>query len=101
MNKLILCPFCDGEAEFEKLGTPRQSSIVTCLNCGCRLESNEEGEHNGSNWNRRPSIERLVAALEAAASIVPSLNSLPPKTQTRVGDAVRIIHSTLSAYKKA
>jgi Lar family restriction alleviation protein len=47
------CPFCGGEAEFERQGTGRQSCIVTCTNCGARHESGDTGDHNGSSWNSR------------------------------------------------
>lgn len=65
MQNLAPCPFCDGEAEFERLGTSRQSSIIACSNCGCRLEANETEENNGSQWNRRSlSSERLKTHLD-------------------------------------
>ncbi len=47
------CPFCGGEAEFERVGTPRQSCIVTCRNCGARHESSDENERSGASWNSR------------------------------------------------
>lgn len=53
MLELKSCPFCDGEAEFERLGTRRQSYIVVCTECGCRHESSDENENNGRSWNRR------------------------------------------------
>ena len=53
MNKLLPCPFCGGEAEFERVGTPRQSCIVACTDCGGRLETSEEGGACGSQWNDR------------------------------------------------
>lgn len=53
MNILEPCPFCGGEAGFERYGDRRQSSIVTCTNCGARVEANEEGDFNGTAWNRR------------------------------------------------
>ena len=53
MNKLLPCPFCGGEAEFERMGTPRQSCIVACTDCGGRLEASEEGAACGSQWNDR------------------------------------------------
>lgn len=53
MNNLKECPFCGGSAEFERLGNRGQSCIVVCENCGCRLETNEEGEHCDSQWNNR------------------------------------------------
>ena len=52
--KLLPCPFCgDDEPEFEREGTGRVSCIVVCTNCGCRHQSSDSGEHNGSSWNRR------------------------------------------------
>lgn len=53
MPKLDPCPFCGGEASFERLGTNRQSCIINCENCGCRLETGESGESCGEQWNRR------------------------------------------------
>lgn len=47
------CPFCGGDAEFERVGTPRQSCIVVCNDCGARLESSDEGDMSGTAWNRR------------------------------------------------
>ena len=52
-TSLLPCPFCGGEAEVERMGTQRQSHIVTCTECGCRLETGEtEGFHN-QQWNTR------------------------------------------------
>lgn len=51
---LLPCPFCgNDEPEFERLGTPRQSCIVICGNCGARHECSDEGVHSGSQWNTR------------------------------------------------
>ena len=51
------CPFCGGEATLEydgaRKGTHSQSCIVLCLECGCTLESNEEGDSCGRQWNTR------------------------------------------------
>jgi len=47
------CPFCGGEAEFVRTGTSRRSCIITCTECGCTLETNENGEFCGSQWNNR------------------------------------------------
>jgi len=52
MESLKPCPFCGGEAEFEREGTSRQSCIVSCTECGCRLESNETHD-SGDSWNTR------------------------------------------------
>ena len=49
--KLKPCPFCDGDADVERIGTSRVSCIVVCTECGCRLESNEIGY--GDWWNER------------------------------------------------
>lgn len=53
IQDLKRCPFCGGEAEFERLGTSRQSCIVVCTWCGCSHESSDQGTHNGQSWNRR------------------------------------------------
>lgn len=53
---LLPCPFCGRSAAFERLGTPRQSCIIVCEWCGCRLETNEVGAACGSQWNRRSPI---------------------------------------------
>ena len=54
-KKLKPCPFCGSEAECERVGTNRQSCIVSCTNCHCSLESNEIGY--GYFWNfRTPAV---------------------------------------------
>lgn len=55
---LAPCPFCGGEAHFERTGTPRQSCIVACTECGARLETGETWEHSGKAWNRRAEVHR-------------------------------------------
>lgn len=50
--KLLPCPFCGHEAEIERYGDIRQSTIYSCTCCGCRLETNETYDH-GSQWNVR------------------------------------------------
>lgn len=48
------CPFCGHDTpEFERMGTPRQSCIVVCGDCGARHESSDEGENSGRSWNTR------------------------------------------------
>lgn len=62
--KLLPCPFCgDDEPEFERMGTGRVSCIVICTNCGCRHDSGDSGEHNGTSWNRRPKEEMLTRVI--------------------------------------
>ncbi len=55
---LAPCPFCGGYAEFERMGGPRHSCIVACVECGCRLETNEQWPNIGKQWNVRvvPSV---------------------------------------------
>ena len=61
---LFPCPFCGGAAEFERLGTPRQSCIVECTDCGVRQESSDSGDRNGSSWNTRPESKALKVERE-------------------------------------
>jgi Lar family restriction alleviation protein len=49
------CPFCGGEAEIERYGDHSRSTIYACTNCGCRLETGEEGDF-GTDWNRRAAL---------------------------------------------
>lgn len=46
------CPFCGSEAEIERLGDSRRSTIYQCTSCGCSLETGEEWGHGG-DWNKR------------------------------------------------
>lgn len=56
-NELKSCPFCGHDSpEFERLGTPRQSCIVICGNCGARHESSDEGDRCGQSWNDRATL---------------------------------------------
>ena len=52
---LAPCPFCGGEAEFERKGTARQSCIVACTDCGARLETSETWG-SGKAWNDRAAL---------------------------------------------
>ena len=59
-TKLKPCPFCGCDAEFERIGTPRVSCIVSCTECGARLESGESFG-SGNQWNtRKVSIARDI-----------------------------------------
>lgn len=53
------CPFCNGSAVLERLGTNRVSCIILCEDCGCRLESNETDQWCGEAWNHRPDNDLL------------------------------------------
>ncbi|MBC7602748.1 MAG: restriction alleviation protein, Lar family [Ramlibacter sp.] len=59
---LLPCPFCGGEAEFERTGTPRRSCIVACRMCGARHESSDENERSGASWNTRHFPSETVSA---------------------------------------
>ena len=52
-EELKPCPFCGGEAEFERTGTNRRSCIVTCTDCGATHEGPDEYDNSGSAWNTR------------------------------------------------
>lgn len=52
------CPFCGEAAEFERMGTGRQSCIVRCTHCNTTHESGDTGEHSGSSWNRRADLKK-------------------------------------------
>jgi len=64
---LLPCPFCGGEAAFERKGDRRRSEIVSCLDCGCLLETNRTFDH-GRDWNTRADLvqSQIDAAVAAA-----------------------------------
>ncbi|MHA7852234.1 Lar family restriction alleviation protein [Roseovarius sp.] len=83
-DELKPCPFCGGDAAFERLGSPRQSCIVSCNNCGCRLEANENWDF-GTAWNARTdtSLAMVAAAYEAAWRVIwPRPLNGPPRKPT-------------------
>jgi transcription initiation factor TFIIIB Brf1 subunit/transcription initiation factor TFIIB len=53
MRKLKSCPFCAGKAELIRVGSNRKSSIVSCEDCGCTIESSSTGDNSGDAWNMR------------------------------------------------
>lgn len=63
------CPFCGNKnIEVEREGNSRQSCIVACGNCGCIVESNENGF--GHDWNiRTPAQDQGVKTPEPAPRI--------------------------------
>lgn len=52
MIELLPCPFCGNDAEIERYGTSKVSTIYVCTSCGCSLETGEEWDH-GRMWNER------------------------------------------------
>lgn len=64
MSDLKPCPFCGHETPyFERRGTPRQSCIIACGNCGCQHESSDEGDRCGTQWNERAAQAQSEAAM--------------------------------------
>ncbi len=57
------CPFCQGQAVMERVGSAKASCIVACENCGCRLETGEVWNSGGA-WNRRPAEDALTSRVE-------------------------------------
>lgn len=64
MDKLKPCPFCGRQAEVEQPGSARQSNIVECSDCGCRLESSDQMPGYDLSWNVRPIEDALRAENE-------------------------------------
>ena len=81
------CPFCGGDAEFERLGTGRQSCIVACGNCGARHESSDEYERSGSSWNQRAAPEGPAPEPDCWAILTPNGSMLvsPDEAKGRKG----------------
>lgn len=52
---LLPCPFCGGKAKYERMGSARNSCIIGCTKCGCRLETGEVWSC-GETWNIRHPI---------------------------------------------
>jgi hypothetical protein len=46
------CPFCGGRAQYDRVGTKTRSCVVSCEDCGCRLETGEVWT-SGQAWNKR------------------------------------------------
>lgn len=55
MSELLPCPFCNGNAVIERMGSGRVSMIYTCEDCGCRLETGETFLNPYCSWNTRHS----------------------------------------------
>ncbi len=72
-EELKPCPFCGGEAEFERKGDRRQSTIVSCTCCGATQECGEEWDH-GKTWNTRHIPEDFaLVPLEPTREMVEAL----------------------------
>lgn len=85
---LLPCPFCGHTTPyFERMGTPRQSCIVACGDCGARHESSDEGTRSGSSWNTR-------AALAAQQPNAPSDAVPAPLTRTDIARVYREVYGS-------
>lgn len=67
MSDLKPCPFCGGAANFEQIGDRRRSCIISCEDCGARLETNEEESRCGEQWNDRLETENAALKVERDA----------------------------------
>jgi Lar family restriction alleviation protein len=84
MADLLPCPFCgNAEPYFERTGTPRQSCIVECGNCGCRHESSDEGDNSGLSWNER------TPATPPAPTTEPTAKPITGLTLAQLNEAAR------------
>lgn len=104
-DELKPCPFCGGKADFERMGTSRQSCIVECGRCGVRHESSDEYGRSGQSWNERqptrapqavPALtdERRRAAAKALVEVYlgfPAPHREPGDLDLRAVDAVASI----------
>ena len=97
-EELKPCPFCGGKAYFERHGTPRQSCIIECGSCGCRLESSEEGSRCGSMWNRRAEQGRSVNAQPQQATDADALRRDNNNLRTVMIAAAEEIHAHWAAH---
>lgn len=62
-EKLKPCPFCGGEAEYERFNNPKTWFTVRCSRCGCQTDgfcinhddatAAENKAANAAVWNRR------------------------------------------------
>jgi hypothetical protein len=68
-TRLRGCPFCGGAAAIERAGSARQSNIVACTDCGCRVESGDIFDP-GRSWNARVPA-RMSQRFRAAEQVKP------------------------------
>lgn len=76
--ELLPCPFCGGEAEMVRTGTPRRSCQVACSNCNTHHESADEGEDSGASWNTRTFPAQSPRAEEASSDPLASIVAPTP-----------------------
>ncbi len=52
-EELKPCPFCGGEPYIDRMGTGRVSMMISCIDCGCMLETSETFIGPNCSWNTR------------------------------------------------
>ncbi len=68
------CPFCGGEARYQKSGTKTNwIHTIFCCQCDANMKDAFNVEELWSDWNRRssPRLEALERVAELARKIVP------------------------------
>ena len=64
------CPCCGHRfPAFQRLGTSASASLVACGNCDFSLESKEEAEQNGGQWNRLARVPFSPSTGDATARL--------------------------------
>jgi hypothetical protein len=104
--KLSPCPFCGCEAEVSRMGSGRQSMIITCTDCGCTLESGETFLGPHCSWNSRkpdkPHAE-LVALVRELRVVLEDVRSLPVARSYPDGPCIEsyLMDDVISALAKS
>lgn len=84
-KRMLLCPFCGGEAKIDMLDMGQYLYAVECKNCGCRTSSEETEEEAIAVWNRRtPYVVRCSECVHCE----------PLET----ADKTRLIHCTICMH---
>lgn len=83
--ELLPCPFCGGRAEIIRYGNRRESTMYTCTDCSCSLETGEEFNH-GARWNTRATPDK-GELVPASADAQPSPSSTAPEPVAWLRDA--------------
>lgn len=103
--ELSPCPFCGGEAEMNRRGDRRQSTIYSCTECGATLETGETFNF-GAAWNARAltssdDVETRARELLAAACGLPVESnthlSLVDRDMVSTDRAIQAIVAALTA----
>lgn len=64
--KLLPCPFCGGEAEFDDIHNPAVNKII-CTKCGMHTGLHLTSKRGVAQiWNTRKPMERIIERIENA-----------------------------------